>query len=1026
TAMAGGREDLAAVLTDATGRYDELQEARAAYEKVKGQGDAAIEAASRVARAEQAFDGMVDRVVDTSVDPAEILRVLQLSPQDEFDRATRQPKPGTSPRAKELAKIYDRYPRKKVRLAELVAAYDAYYTNKRPLEDAADLKRMLRGAGVLEFRITVDAGQDAARVPNVAQLRQQLADRGPRGQSGPARWFVLDDPEQWLDDAVRSERRERGGNTREITEKLRADMENSPEQFFATHVGHIGARYGDDYYLLLWDSEDRSITGRQKDWKLTSVTSIPDDLGLPAIGFDMNTMGASLMANLTRNNVRRSMAIVLDGRIYTAPSIQEPITGGSGRITGGQGGFGAQELEYLINTLGAGSLGASLSEEPVEERTIQPTIGADNLQRGLSSTLGALIAVCVFMVIYYFFAGLVADLALAANLVIILGIMAMQQATFTLPGIAGVVLTIGMCVDANVLIFERIREELSRGAEMAVALRLGYQKAFSSIIDGNLTNLIVCFILGYTASADVQGFAVTLGIGICATLFTSLFMTRAIFDIFFRLRPGAGMSMLPTAIPAIDRLLHPNIDWIKRRGLFFAASAVLVVTSLTLIVSRGENILAVEFRAGTDVAFNLKEGQSLTLEQVRQRLASTSLPEATPVALGDPVGEGYQGFSVITTETRSKVVAAEVEKAFSDVLEVKPPLTFKGSDQTELVSAPVFAMTDANLGQVIGRAAVENQLPDFLGGVAIVLEGITPSVGLETVRERVDSMRRKPPYDTVTYLFFEVVGLEPDPTKPGTWKDVAVVSRDPTLKTNVFENRAAWEETLATGEWNLIRDALTQRQSLDKISNFTPTVAETIRDNAVIALALSIIAIVVYIWFRFGSLRYGLAAIAALVHDVSIALGCVALAGIIYAQAQPLAAALLLTPFKIGMPMIAALLTIIGYSLNDTIVLFDRIRENRGKLAVATPGIINDSINQVISRTLLTSLTTFMAVFVMYVGGGAGIHGFAFALVVGVIVGTYSSIAIASPLLLIGTKYAILDKGSAAAAAGVKGPASKP
>jgi len=217
---------------------------------------------------------------------------------------------------------------------------------------------------------------------------------------------------------------------------------------------------------------------------------------------------------------------------------------------------------------------------------------------------------------------------------------------------------------------------------------------------------------------------------------------------------------------------------------------------------------------------------------------------------------------------------------------------------------------------------------------------------------------------------------------------------------NYFDDPELWRTELAATEWNLVRDAMRRPQSLSKVSNFTPTVARTIRDSAIVALGLSIFAIVAYIWIRFGSLRYGLAAIAALVHDVIITLGLVALSA--FVADSVLGQALLLDPFKINMAMIAAMLTIIGYSLNDTIVLFDRIRENRGKLAVATPGIINDSINQVISRTVLTSLTTFMAVGMMYLFGGPGIHGFAFALTIGVVVGTYSSIAIASPLLLVG------------------------
>ncbi|MHC4994633.1 MAG: protein translocase subunit SecD, partial [Planctomycetota bacterium] len=776
----------------------------------------------------------------------------------------------------------------------------------------------------------------------------------------------------------------------------------------------VGVELSGEYYVLLWNTETMAITD-QAGWELSQAIPSQDNRGLPCVAFELNPIGGSLMGTLTGNNINRSMAVVLDEQVYTAPNIESRITD-SGIITGS---YTQSELNYIIRTLNAGSLKAALSEEPIEVRTIQPTIGAENLARGMKAAFGALIAVAIFMMIYYFASGLVAGAALAANLIIILGMMAGLQATFTLPGIAGIVLTIGMCVDANVLVFERIREEMRDGADMLTALRLGYQKAFSSIIDGNLTNLIVCVILAYTASAEVRGFAVTLGIGICATLFSSLYMTHAIFDIFYKVLGAKKMNMLPMAVPSIEKLLRPNINWIDKRKAFFACSGVALVVSVLLVVSRGSDLLDIEFQAGTEVVFDLKEGQRLSVDEARERLEALEnvekdLENLTVVAVGDQTADyKASAFSVLTTNADAKSVAELVQGAFQDIIDNPPPLSFnhQGAEESQfkrLMYDVVFPVDledtslPLTLGNVIGRPEITDPVDTHQGGVAILLDNLTPAATLEDVRDRIEKMRFQPDFAGQAYRQFDVIGVDTDPANPDLYKTVAVVSHDPNV--SFFEDPEGWNNLLATKEWDLVSQALARETSLSKVTNFSPTVAETLRQQAIVALIFSCFAIVAYIWFRFGSLRYGLAAIAALVHDVTITLGLVAISGYIYSGIGD--NFLLLEPFKINMGLIAALLTIIGYSLNDTIVLFDRIRENRGKLDYATPSVINGSINQVISRTMLTSFTTFMAVFLMYAFGGSGIHGFAFALTCGVIVGTYSSIAIASPMLLVGTKYA--------------------
>ena len=975
--LAGEVEGRMQPLQAAAEAYDQLQAARQQLENLEPGTPAFIEQSGQVARSEIALDEALDAVDATDLNRAELMRVLALSTQPEFiDEG--EPIEGSSPRAEALAQLKESHPARSALIDQIVTTYDAYQQVKGPLDDPNDLIRLLQGAGVLEFRIALTPGQAG----DVQQLRRQLEERGPQSfpADAPRRWYVIDDPAQFAQNA----------------EDLEAMREN-PVAFFQQR-GLIGAEYGGDFYLLLWNQPGRSMTAEREGWELEQATQTPDQLGLPAVSFTLNEIGANLMAEMTEDNVGLPMAVVLDDRVYSAPNINEQLRNNI-QISGGQGGFSEAEINYLLRTLNAGSLQARLSPEPISIRQIGPSIGQQNLEHGLGSAIYALIAVAVFMMIYYFFAGAVADLALAANLIIILGVLSMVQAAFTLPGIAGIVLTIGMCVDANVLIFERIREELRRGADMPTSLRLGYQRAFSSIIDGNLTNLIICFILYYTATADVKGFAVTLGIGIVATLFTSLFMTRVIFTIYDRYFPVKRLSMLPLIVPAVERALHPKLDWISKRAIFFTISGAAVIASIALVSVRGVGMLDIEFRAGTEVTVDLREGERITLEEARQRLRDAELQTFNVVTIGElRNGEAGQ-FSIQSTETQSAAVADEVQEAFAGLLDIQPSVRFAAADVGSLAQAPVYPITQNDLGEVIGRPEVENEVPEFLGGVAIVIEGMNPPQTLESIEQRIETMRFQPDFADVQHHRFRLIGLEPAQGQPNRFRSAVVVSSHPTV--NYFDSPEAWESVLAANEWRLVREALGRETTLSKVSSYDNAVAASMTNQAIVALLLSFVAIVAYIWFRFGSLRFGLAAIAAIVHDVVITLGLVALSYYIYQGIgeNPL----LIEPFKINMGLIAALLTIIGYSLNDTIVLFDRIRENRGKLATAGPGIINDSINQVISRTALTSTTTFLAVAFMYFIGGPGIHAFAFALVVGVIVGTYSSIAIASPLLLVGT-----------------------
>jgi len=1028
---------------------DQYQSLKTLYEREPEDSERRLELAGRVAEAERAYDQAFAAVMATNVRMGELQQAMELPahPEDPLKLSKQQ--------KRAIQQLKEAHPVRADEIDTYAQAYLAYEEKKGPLDDPEDLKRLMRGAGVLNFRLTVNPDED--NIANLEDIRKQFQEKGPSSfEGGRFVWVRIDDLSMFA--------------------KSQSDREaakQSTAQYFRQRGGYVAERFGEDIYMLCWDTPDKSITQRpsQEGWKIDNVRPQPDPRTyFPAVGVELNTAGGRLMSKLTQEYTGRPMAMILDGSLLSAPTINSPF-GSSFLISGGQNGFSPTEQQYLIRTLGAGSLLAQVSPEPIAVRTVGPSLGEDNLERGLQSALYALVGVGIFMMVYYLFSGAVAAFAVVGNLVIVLGVMATPfftgGASFTLPGIAGIVLTIGMCVDANVLIFERIREELIRGADADTATRLGYQRAFSSIIDSNITNLIVCVILYQTATVEVRGFAVTLGIGIVATLITSLFMTRVIFRLWGRLFSlNKSMSQLPTVMPVIDRVLTPRIAWLGKRYAFFAISFVALVASLFMVVDRGANLLDIEFRGGTEVAFELAEGESLTLDEARSRRSQIAelyaadpselsgkeaeisrwlremvehrrnevfrtrldklkaegqdpdpealrqqirsatelsrMKDATVVSIGDPVStdesdaKAYAAFSLVSTVEDQQVVSAAVKREYSDVLDVQGRLNFDSEEVEDVAAAPVYPIDQEELGQVIGRN-VAHDVSAHRGGVAIVVSGIDPPETIKSIRQRLRSMRLQPDFEDMAFREWEVLGVENAPGEVSKYTAVAVVVSDPRI--SYFSDPGAWD-AMAQAEWELVREALTRDTSLSKVSNFTPTVARTLRDKAIVALALSFFAIIAYIWFRFGSLRYGLAAIAAIVHDVIIALGCVAATHFLYDKA--VGEALLLSEFKLNLGLIAALLTIVGYSLNDTIVLFDRIRENRGKLAYASTAVINRSINQTISRTMLTSVTTLLAVGVLYIYGGDAIRGFAFALILGVLVGTYSSIAIAAPLVGMG------------------------
>ena len=586
-----------------------------------------------------------------------------------------------------------------------------------------------------------------------------------------------------------------------------------------------------------------------------------DPTGQVEVSMTMDSEGARKWADMTADaasqNPKRSIAIVLDDYVYSAPTVQGEIPTGQSSISMGQGTRNEQveEAVDLANLLKAGALPAPA--DIVDEAVVGPSLGEKNINDGLMSFVIALAVVLVYMVFYYRGAGLVADLALVANLFFLVGALASLQASLTLPGIAGIILTIGMAVDANVLIFERVREELRRGKGLKAALKEGYSKALSAIIDGNLTTLLTAIVLVTVGTGPIKGFATTLIIGIFTSLFSAIFITRLIFT--GRTEKGKSISFWSKATKNI--LVKPNIPFIPKRRSFYWISIILLSAGIISIGLRGFN-LGVDFTGGR--TYTVKFSETVALSDVRDNLGA---------AFADDNGNPQ---------------VPEVKTYGSDN-QVKVTTKFLVNDDSRDADQEVETALNAGLGQI----------------------------GLDY---------------------------------------------------NIVESRKV-----------------------------DPTISDDFQKSSTTAVILSLVLIFAYIVFRFKRWPYGLGAIIAMFHDVLIVLGFYS---ILYG----------LLPFslEIDQAFIAAILTVVGYSINDTVIVFDRIREYIPEHPKESfESVVNKALNGTLSRTINTSMTTIVVLLVIFIFGGEGIRGFVFALLIGVVVGTFSSLFVASPLVveIVGRKY---------------------
>ena len=568
------------------------------------------------------------------------------------------------------------------------------------------------------------------------------------------------------------------------------------------------------------------------------------------VSMSMNSEGAKRWANLTRENVQKAIAIVLDGVVYSAPNVNEEIKGGSSSISGN---FSQNEATDLSNILKSGKMPARARIESSE--VIGPSLGAKSVKDGFNSFMIAFIVVLLYMVFYYSRrAGLVADMALMANMFFLIGVLASLQAALTLPGIAGIVLTIGMSVDANVLIYDRIREELAAGKGKKAAIKDGYRNAYSAIIDANVTTFLTALILFFFGTGPIKGFATTLVIGILTSLFSAVILTRLVYERWLE----KGRKLTFSTKLTENAFQNTKIKFLDNRRIAYVISGILVTAGILSLSFKGLNG-GVDFTGGRNYVIEFK--QDVEVDQVRELLT-----------------EGFGEMPTVITFGQKNAVRITTKSMIDD----------DRPEVDSILKATMFNSLQPMLGD-------EVELDEFVNGQEYIV-------------------------------------------------------------------------------------------SSHKVG---PTIADDIKRSSVWVVLASLVIIFLYILIRFRNWQYGMGALAALVHDVIIVMGIFSLlSGIM--------------PFslEIDQAFIAAILTVVGYSINDTVVVFDRIREFLGlHRKRERREIFNTALNSTLSRTFSTSLSTFVVLLTIFIFGGDVIRGFTFALLIGVVVGTYSSLFIATPVV---------------------------
>lgn len=889
----------------------------------------------------------------------------------------------------------------------------------------------------------------------------------------------------------------------------------------------------EDIDVLMVADDGYNVRGSHVD----SVSAGFDERGYPSINFTMTADGAILFQGLTGENapnpqtgLKRRLGILMDNRLISAPELRSMISD-SGQITGR---FTQEEVDDLVQIIRGGSLPAALTPQPTSESQISPLLGGVTIRQSAIALTTSMAIVLLFMVYYYRFSGLVACFALLGNLLLTVAVMILLKASFTLPGIAGLVLSVGMSVDANILIFERIREELARGSKIRMALRNGFARATTTIIDSNVTTLITGVVLYAIGTDLIRGFAVTLILGILMSMFTAVFCSRVIFDVGERRYWYRTLHM-------VEWVRNPRYDFLGKRYLAVGASAVVIVLGLVAAGVRGTDMFDIDLVGGTSVDVLLTE--PLTETELRERLEKdkflsvyhdvveeerASLDPRDPAnakrlreleeelqtadldlnLLGLPeyandAGERLQfgqAWKIVTsipsvehlqktlqrlltegdrtllvmrevTFTPPEEVSAATPQSSGDSEEKTPLETEEPASQPDDESQPKPSATPATPSE---PAAMPEETPATPPASEPKAEEPTETEAPANADPRAadpkppmapgdtdaDGARRGLPGPNEVAMvglsdFFLLAQADGAPAKDEAQEENQAATKDEgeapktpakisgapqtvrskseltfrygieadalkfqiqdaaqqagveleiervTVETNDVTERT-WTVELplpadqAAKVLQRLQASFANTPVFPSASKIGSKVAADMQRTAITAILLSLFGIVIYLWVRFQRVAYGLAAVIATVHDALIALAAIALS----AWLSNIFGFLLVENFKISLSVIAAFLTLIGYSLNDTIVTFDRVREIRGKSPHINFGLVNESVNQTLSRTLLTAGTTLVTILILYIVGGQGIRSFAFTMLVGIVAGTYSSIYIAAPVLL--------------------------
>lgn len=763
-----------------------------------------------------------------------------------------------------------------------------------------------------------------------------------------------------------------------LYEQIQNDAAAVPEGFqrIDNPYYRAGGEAEDSYkYILL--VKEPIVTGKDVQNAYSSYSGLGRGW---AVEFVLGGLSVKKFAEATKRLAGKGkIAIILDGKIISKPHVNQEISGGSGEITGSFTQKEAQEMAIFLTT---GSLPLMIGrydpatkthipKKPEMETIVGPTLGQDSIQKGIIAIISSFILIALFMIAYYKVFGIIAVATLALNVLFLMTILAVLGATLTLPGIAGIALTVGMAVDANILIFERIREEKEKNKTITQAAEHGHNKAFTAIFDSNITTLFVSIILYLFGTGTIRGFATTLFIGVITTLISAVYCGKILIRNYVFNKPDFNLNFMKF-------LSNPSFDFVKYLKYGATLSGCFILGSLVLLGTRLNKSLGFDFTGGSVVTIQLKE--SAEIDELRNKLmelkGADGLPKYSDVQI-QIVADAQEGLSDVTSLARTSSKRFQIRTGGElDALK-QDMLQLFGSRMTPLPLEDTPPETKYVLDKEAGRAVVMRMEPAGFDFVKFEQLMLGQARNLLSMNQNIDPAE---PYLKL------VKGQESQDFV--TVKALLIKEDVESGKLNDFKKLI--HQLNAEGRIRLVQSPFLME------NNIGPVVAKEMRNSTIWALLISWIVIIIYLWIRFFSAKSGIAAVIALIHDALLSVAFVVFLGAVVPKSFGL-------NFDITLSTVAAILTIIGYSVNDTIVIFDRIRENLRLLPKSTfADIINMSMNQTLARTITTSLATWLAVMCMFIftmRESGGIWTLSLPLVFGLIVGSYSTIFIASPLV---------------------------